>query len=422
MSPSPMSDRSPAEHSVAPAPSAAGPARRAALTAGRPRPRVAHFTVPPEFVEKIMLDDLVRLRDREDATVICAPGPAVDAVRAAGFRVLTVAAHRKITPLQDIASLWELWKLLRRERFDLLHSYGPKGGLLGQLAAALARVPRRVHAWHGLLYMPGMRAWRRRLFRTTDRVTNGLAHRTIYISAADREFSVREGLCAPDTTRYTGSGIDLARYSLAAVPPGTREAVRARLGVGPDDVLVLTVGRFVADKGYRELAAAATALRGDHPRLRYVWAAPTLIGEDGVLPDSLPADHGIADIVTHLAYMAEVTELYASADLLVHPSYREGVPCALMEAAAMGVPVLATDIPGCREVVRHGETALLFAPRDPDALAAAVRAAIGDPAATRARAAAAERDVRARFDRNVLGDRIWAVHDELLAGDDRAEA
>ncbi|AHG91033.1 glycosyl transferase group 1 [Gemmatirosa kalamazoonensis] len=381
------------------------------------RPRVAHVTVAPEFVDRIMVHDLRRLRDREDVTVICAPGPAVDLVRAQGFRVLTIPAHRKLSPAQDLVSVWRLWRLLRAGRYDIVHSYAPKGGLLAQIAGALAGVRRRVHSCRGLLYTPDMAAWKRRLFRATDRLTNGLADRTIYISRADMAHSVDDGLCDARSARFTGSGVDLSHFSRDALAPDTRETVRRRFGVGADEVLVLTVGRFVGDKGYREVAAAAAALRDEWPNVRYLWAAPELAGEEGVLPATLAADHGVADRVTRLDYMADVAELYAAADLLVHPSYREGVPRALMEAAAMGLPILASDIPGCREVVRHGETALLFPPRDAAALGDALRAALRDPQAARARADAALRDVRARFDQDALTERVWAIHAELLGVD-----
>jgi glycosyltransferase involved in cell wall biosynthesis len=381
------------------------------------RPRVAHLTVAPEFVERIMIHDLRRLAAREEIVVVCAPGPAVDAVRAEGLRVVTVEARRKLSPLQDLASLWQLWRVLRRERVDLLHSYAPKGGLLGQLAGALAGVGRRVHSCRGLLYQPGMPAWRRRLFRATDRLTNALAHRTVFISAADRDFSVRERLCDEDRARFTGSAVDLRAYSPDALPPGRREEVRRRYGVSDGQRLVLSVGRFVADKGYADIAAAAAELRAEFPDVRYLWAAPELAGEDGVLPATLASGHGVGDLVTRLSHMADVVELYAAADLLVHASYREGVPRVLMEAAAMGVPIVASDIPGCREVIPTEATGRLFAAGDARALAAALRAALRDPQDTAARAAAASVAVRERFDQDALTGRVWAVHEELLRHD-----
>jgi glycosyltransferase involved in cell wall biosynthesis len=379
------------------------------------RPRVAHLTVAPEFVERIMVHDLRRLAAREDIVVVCAPGAPVEAVRAEGLRVVTVDAHRKLSPLRDLSSLWRLWRVLRRERVDLLHTYAPKGGLLGQIAGLLAGVGRRVHSCRGLLYQPGMPPWRRRLFRTTDRLTNALAHRTVFISAADREFSVRERLCDAGRARFTGSAVDLGVFRPDALPPERRDEVRRRYGVSDGQRLVLSVGRFVTDKGYADIARAAAELRTEFPEVRYLWAAPELAGEDGVLPATLAADHGVGDLVTRLSHMAEVVELYAAADLLVHASYREGVPRVLMEAAAMGVPIVASDIPGCREVIPSEATGRLFAPGDARALASALGAALRDREGTAARAAAAQAAVRTRFDQDALSSRVWAIHEELLA-------
>jgi glycosyltransferase involved in cell wall biosynthesis len=377
---------------------------------------VAHVTTTPEFVKHILIHDLRRLSGRTEATVICTDGPDLAEVRAEGIRVIPVPIERKITPTADLVALFRLVRLLRRERFDLVHTYVPKGGFLGQLAAALARAPARIHSCRGLLYTPTMPAWRRRLFRLTDRLTNALAHRTIFISRADRDFSVSSGLCSAAKARLTGSGIDLTHFDPARLPADTRAATRQELGLRSDAPVVLTVGRFVADKGYLELADAAASVRREHPEVRFVWVAPVLAGEEGALPEAFLESRGLAGTVLRLPMQRDVRRLYLAADLLAHPSHREGVPRVLMEAAAMGLPIIASDIPGCREVVTNGRTARLVPVRDSGALARAIGAALADPVETSALARLARISASECFDQDALTERIGAVYRELLKG------
>jgi glycosyltransferase involved in cell wall biosynthesis len=381
------------------------------------RPRVAHLTVAPEFVDRILIHDLRYLREHEEVTVICTDGPPLERARAEGFRVLTIPARRKMSPLADISSVRAIYRILRRGRFDILHTYTPKAGLLGQLAGFLARVPHRIHGCRGLLYSARTSFLHRSIFRGSDWLTGRLSHATLYLSSADMSFATGEGLCPPERARLIGSGIDLTIFSRSAVSNEEVEDWRRRLGIEPHQTLVLTVGRYVADKGYDELARAAAMLRDDFPDVRYVWAAPVFAGEDGVLPDSLLADRCVESIVQRIGFVENMPPLLAAADLLVHASHREGVPRAIMEAAAMEVPIVASDIPGSREIVAHGESALLFPPHDADALAAALRAALTDREATAGRARRALSRVRERFDHRSLASRIWEVHRALLHGD-----
>jgi glycosyltransferase involved in cell wall biosynthesis len=377
---------------------------------------VVHVTTTAEFTRLILWSDLRRLAAITDQTVACADGPEVAGLRHDGVRVLTIPIRRKLAPIADLRAIVALWRVLRRERFDLLHSYVPKGGLVGQIAGWLAGVPRRVHTWHGLLYAPTMPAWQRVVLPITDRIINRLAHRVLFISEADREAALGRRLCRPDRSRLVGTGVDLARFAPDAVPPGTRARVRRELGIPPDAFLVLTVGRYVADKGFRELAEAAAMLARADVAAHFVWIAPVFEGEQGVLPDALAQRADTVGSITRLGMQDDVRPFYAAADVLALPSYREGVPKVLIEAAAMGLPIVASDIPGCRQVIRSDDTGLLVPPADARALADALMGVRTNPDQARRRAEAARRDAVDRFDDAGPVERIQAVYRELLPG------
>jgi len=377
-------------------------------------PRVAHVATTPEFIAHFVWPDIRRLASRVDATVYCANGPDVARFAAAGLAHEVIPIQRKITPVADLRTLWVLSRRLRRVRFRLLNTYVPKGGLLGQLSGVLAGVPARVHACHGLLYTPSLPWWRRQLYRATDRLTNRLAHRTVYVSQADLEFSVREGLCSPSKARYVGCGLDLAAFDRATVPPQSRDTARAELGIEPAATVLLTIGRYVADKGFYELGESVAALRADHPSIRCVWVAPVLPGEEGALPDDYLSRQGLDGTVLRLPFQRDVRRLYVAADLLVHPSHREGTPRVPMEAAAMGLPMVLSDIPGCREVVPNDDMAVFVPPRNGAALRSALRHVIANLGEMARRAERARAFVRARFDGVAATERLWDVYRELL--------
>ena len=384
------------------------------------RPRVAHVAHAPEFVQRILLDEIRLLGDGLDITVVCSPGQGVDEVRAAGFRIITVPIQRKIAPFRDMVALWSLWRCLRREQFDVVHTHMPKAGLLGQLAAVLARVRVHLHTCHGFIYVPGMNPWLRRVMKITDSLTLRLAQRSLFVSNHDLKFAVREGFCSGINVRYVGGGIDLSRY--APRSPDVRMRLRRALGIPPNAFLILSVGRFVAEKGFRETAQAARALLDRYPNLHFLWVAPVLGGEEGVLPHSLAADAGIAGAVTQLSQHDDMPAVYAAADLFVHPSYREGASRVLMEAGAAGLPIIATDVAGCREVIPDDRYGRLVPARDPQALAAAISSCIEDPAGCRARAREARLRVHAMFGADGCVSRVLAVYRELMPAWDVASS
>ena len=232
--------------------------------------------------------------------------------------------------------------------------------------------------------------------------------RDVPLREGDLEFVTRDGLCPPARAVYTGSGIDLDYFTTTPAIRERAAGLRAELGVPENARVVLAIGRFVADKGYPEILEAAKILRAQMAEdVRFVLVAPTMTGEAGVVPDEAVTGAELERIVIRLGAQSDVRPFFALADVFVHASHREGVPRVVMEAAAMGTPIVASDIPGCREVVRHDYSALLFPPRDAAALAAGLANALGDQAAARHRAQRAMADVRAKFSQDAHSERLW---------------
>ena len=379
------------------------------------RLRVVHVTAAPEMVLRILLHDLRRLAQHCEHVIVCGEGRAVPRLRAEGLEVHTIPIERKVSPRADLLALRALTRILRSRKPHLVHSYAPKGGLLGQLAAAASRTPHRIHSCRGLLYTDDLSSRRRLLFSATDRLTNALADRTLFVSSADMRYSIDRRLCSPARAIHTGSGIDLTYFRRSPAVEDQARQLREEHGIALDAPLVLTVGRYVRDKGFLEIGAAVRSIQRAHPRVRFLWVAPVLEGEADALPDDHLVREGIADVVTRVGLVENMRPYYAAANLLVHPTYREGVPRALMEASAMRLPIAASSIPGCREVISSEALGFLFRARDPEDLARVVVNALNERDDATRRADLAHERAHEVFDQDRLSERIWKVYQEVLA-------
>lgn len=379
--------------------------------------RLVHVTTVPMTLGFLAGQIRVLREAGVDVSVVSSPG---EELRAFGDR-LGVPAHgvpmpRRITPLADLRALRALVRVLREVRPDVVHAHTPKGGLLGMMAARLAGVPVRVYHMRGLPLEAAAGA-RRSLLWAAERTSCALAHRVICVSPSLREVALRERLCPPGRITVlaggSGQGVDSGgRFDPARLEPGTRAAVRARLGIPPEAVVAGFVGRLVRDKGVGELWEAWTALRARRPELHLLVVGP--FEEEDPVPDAVR--RGLeSDPRVHLVGMEWNTPpYYAAMDLLVLPTYREGFPNVPLEAAAMGLPVVATRVPGCVDAVDDGRTGVLVPARDAGALDAAVDRYAGDPALRRRHGEAGRARVEADFRQEVIWEAVFAQYRALL--------
>jgi glycosyltransferase involved in cell wall biosynthesis len=318
-----------------------------------------------------------------------------------GVEVIPLEIRRRIAPWRDLRSAVRLLRLFRARRFDLVHSFGPKAGLLAMLAGALAGPPVRLHTFTGQVWAARTGA-SRALLKMADRLTAALATRVLADSASQREFMVREGVVAAGKCEVLGhgslSGVDLRRFKPDAE---ARAAVRAELGIGEGAVVVLFLGRIARDKGVLDLADAFGALGTDGGR-RLLLVGPD---EEGLGPE-------IERRV--LGYTARPERYLAAADLLCLPSYREGFGSVIIEAAASGVPAVASRIYGVTDAVVEGETGVLFEPGNVGELRLALGGLIGDAARRRVMAEAARARASADFSQERLVGALAARYREML--------
>jgi glycosyltransferase involved in cell wall biosynthesis len=380
--------------------------------------RLVHLTTIPDTL-CFLRGQARALRGRGiEVHAISSPGAVLSRfAREEQVSVHEVEMARQIAPLRDLVALWRAWRNVRAIRPLIVDAHTPKAGLVGMLAAALARTPVRVYHMHGLRFVT-TRGWRRRVLKVAERISCALAHRVLAVSPSLRALAIEEGLCPPSKIKVLlhGSigGVE-ATTQFRPRSEGERNAQRSALGIPERALVVGFVGRLARDKGMVELAGAWRELRSDPS------AHLLLVGEVDAADEPPPAVMRAlaSDPRVHATgQVADTAPLYAAMDVVALPTYREGLGQIALEAAAMALPVVASRVSGCVDAVQDGVTGTLVPPRDVPALAAGLRRYFADPALRARHGAAARRRALEEFDPDALWAALAAEY-EALARDAR---
>jgi glycosyltransferase involved in cell wall biosynthesis len=310
-----------------------------------------------------------------------------------------------------------LYRLFKSHRFDVVHTHTPKAGLLGPLAARLAGVPVVVHTIHGLLFHDQMPSWRRRIFWLPEKWTASLSHALLSQSREDIETAISSGLCGRSKVKYIGNGIDVKIFSRDQIRDD-RAVTRAQLGFDDTDFVVGTVGRLVYEKGFAELFQAAERLRAQSDKIKFLVIGAEEHDQNDAVPHETIEKLQSRKLIEFVGWSNDMPRWYAAMDAFVLPSYREGIPRACMEAAAMQLPVVASDIRGCREVVEQGITGLLVPVRSADALVDAILQLFRDRSLAEQMGFQGQCRIRAQFDSKLVASRLHEFYssiDQMIA-------
>ncbi len=351
--------------------------------------RVAHVTTVDLSLRYLLLNQLERIRDEGyEVAGISADGPDVAVIEAHGIPHFAVPMTRRFTPLADLRALWAITRLMRRERFDIVHTHTPKAGLLGQLAARLSGVPVVVNTLHGFYFHDDTDPLPRRFYIWMERLAARCSDSILSQNEEDIGTAIAERIAPPELLKWLGNGIDVTRFDRRRLSDASLQALREEIGLEADSRVVGFVGRLVEEKGILDLLEAAKSVAATVPEARFLIVGP--YDED------------------------DIPELYALMDVLVLPSYREGFPRAPMEASAMGVPAVVTDIRGCRETVEPGVNGLLVPVGDVDALARALIELLTDEPRRRRMGEAGRAIAEERFDEQKVFERVLEEYERLL--------
>jgi glycosyltransferase involved in cell wall biosynthesis len=334
-----------------------------------------------------------------------------------GVRCIPLDIPRAISPWRDLRAFIGLYRFFRRERIQIAHSTTPKAGLLTALAAFAAGVPVRLHTFTGQPWvtMSGSKRW---LARASDKLIGRLNTRCYADSPSQKGFLISQGIVGGHRLSVIGAGslagVDVRRFDPDRFPARQRNAVRRSIGIPDGAPVLLFVGRITRDKGIDELLAAYAAIKqtGSPAHLVIVGNFDNASGTGGAISRSDIARLPDAHIVD---YTDNPESFFSIADILCLPSYREGFGTVVIEAAAMGVTMVGTNIYGLSDAVVDGETGLLVPVKDAGALAQAMAKLLNDQGLRARMAEAARQRTLALFDAERVNDLVVREYADLLS-------
>jgi glycosyltransferase involved in cell wall biosynthesis len=352
-------------------------------------------------------------------SIACTRGPYFDELRAMGFDMRENPVSRSMNAFSHAVAIYRTWRLLRSDRFDVLHVHTPIAALVGRIAARLAGVPVRLYTAHGFYFHDEMPPAKRRFHIALEKLGARCGTHILTVSDEDRRTAIELGIARPGAIETIFNGVDTGHFDPARFDDARRRAIREQHGMPAGSPVVGLVGRLVREKGFFEFVRAAKIVLATHPEARFL-----------VVGDVLPSDHdgsrdelneeiqklGIAERVVFAGMVKDTAPCLAAMDIFCLPSYREGMPISLLEAMAMELPAVATDIRGCREEVADGQTGWLVPTRDETALADRLLRLLANPAEARAFGKAARERVLTNFNIATVIENQVRIYDRLTAG------
>ena len=327
--------------------------------------KVIRISTIPMSLDVLLQGQLRMLAEHYEVVGVSSPGADLEKVeKREGIRTLAVPMERKIAPFKDLVSLIRLIRLFHREKPWMVHSITPKAGLLAMIAAWICRVPVRVHLFTGLVF-PTTTGLKQKILMATDKLTCACATRVIPEGkGVKRDLEQFNITSKPLEIIGNGNinGIDLEYFARTAEVEEKAQAYRKK-----DTTTFCFVGRMVRDKGINELVAAFEKLYQTHPDTRLLLVGPFEDALDPVLPETKRVIEQHAAI-EWMGWQKDIRPFLAASDVFVFPSYREGFPNVVIQAGAMGLPCLVTDINGCNEIIEEGVNGCIIPSQDQQAL------------------------------------------------------
>lgn len=355
----------------------------------------------------------LREEDGYEVVAVSSPDRRLDEVaEREGVRTVAVPMERHISPLKDLKSLINLVRAFRKERPTMVHSMTPKAGLLSMMAAWMTRVPVRVHTFTGLVF-PTATGLTQKILILTDRITCACATHVIPEGEGVKN-DLTNYRITKKPLRVLGHGnvrgIDLEHYN-PELPEVKAEAAKLR----KDGVFTFVfVGRLVGDKGINELVGAFERLHKEYPATRLLLVGPEESNLDPLKPETLAKIKENPSIEA-VGNQPDVRPWFVAADVLVFPSYREGFPNVVIEAGAMGLPSIVTDINGSREIIIEGRNGIIIPARDEDALYQAMKQMVDNPDQLKSMASEARPLIASRYEQSYVRRCLKEYYKEILS-------
>lgn len=351
-------------------------------------------------------------KDGYEVVAVSSPGEPLEEIKnREGVRTYAVPMERRMAPFKDLKSLWGLIKVFRKEKPDMVHSITPKAGLLSMMAGWICRVPVRLHTFTGLVF-PTSAGLKRKILMITDRLTCACATHIVPEGEGVKN-DLQNHNITKKPLKILGygniMGVDLKKFN-----PEDADVTKEAEKIRKEGIFTfIFIGRLVGDKGINELTSAFKRLNQDFPNTRLILVGPEEQNIDPLKPET------IEEIKSNTAIEAvgkknDVRPWLLASDALVFPSYREGFPNVVIEAGAMGLPSIVTDINGSREIIINGENGVIIPSKDSDALYQAMKSFVEHPEELKKYSKNARPLVASRFEQGFVRQCLKDYYKEIL--------
>lgn len=377
--------------------------------------KIIRASTVPQSLDVFCKGMLKELSEKYEVVALSSPGEPLDRVREReGVRTIAVPMERHISLMKDLKALLAMIKTIRKERPYMIHSMTPKAGLLCMVAGKLTGVPVRIHTFTGLVW-PTSTGLKRKILMLTDKLTCACATNII-----PEGQGVKNDLIAGKITKKplkvlgygNVMGVDMQHFSRRPEVLKLAEELNLR---DSSKFTFLFVGRIVKDKGINELVGAFKKLYSVYPNIRLILVGPYEDNLDPISQESRDAIGTYDDIVAVGKKMGEeLLAYYAAADCFVMPSYREGFPNTVLEAGAMGLASIVTDINGSREIIVDGENGMIVPPQNEERLYQAMKVMLTSPADREKLAGKARKMIADRFEQGFVRKCLYEYYDEVI--------
>lgn len=343
--------------------------------------KLVRVTTVPISLEKLLGNQLTFMNQYFDLTAVSSDAIALEKVG----DLLEVKTHpiemtRKITPWQDLKAVWEMYQFLKRENPEIIHSHTPKAGLVSMLAASLAGVPHRLHTVAGLPLMEA-KGLKRKILLAVEKLTYAAATKVYPNSKGLEDFILEHHLTASSKLKVIGNGssngIDTHYFSPENLSKQDLENLKKELDIQQDDFVFIFVGRLVGDKGINELIAAFDSISKNNSKAKLILVGTFEEELDPLSEITMEKIKSNPNIIL-AGWQSDVRPYLVVSDVLTFPSYREGFPNVVMQAGAMGLPSIVSDINGCNEIIVEGKNGVIIPVKNEKALEQAMQRLIGD--------------------------------------------
>ncbi len=334
------------------------------------KPKLIRVTTVPISLDKLLEGQLKYMSDSYNVTAISSSenNYLKQIADREGVAFHPIELTRAITPLQDLKSLWEMYHFLKKEKPQIIHSHTPKAGTISMLAAKMAGVPIRLHTVAGLPLMEAT-GLKRKLLNAVEKITYWAATKVLPNSEGLKEIILKEGFCRENKLEVIGkgssNGIDTSYFDPKLYDEDFKNNLRKSLQINANDFVYIFVGRIVKDKGIVELVQAFKNL--DNPKTKLILVGSFEHELDPLPPATIKEIESNPQII-QTGWQKDVRPYLAISDVPTFPSYREGFPNVVMQAGAMGLPAIVSDINGCNEIVENQKNGIIIPVKDTKSL------------------------------------------------------